>query len=49
MIKKGGTWNRHKRVAEIAKELLLAEYKYLGESFWKNEETGETRVKFFIT
>jgi 8-oxo-dGTP pyrophosphatase MutT (NUDIX family) len=31
-----------------AKELLLADYKYLSDSFWKNEETGETRVRFFI-
>ena len=32
-----------------AKELLLADYQYLCESFWRNEEIGETRVKFFIT
>jgi 8-oxo-dGTP pyrophosphatase MutT (NUDIX family) len=32
-----------------AKEFLLADYKYLCDSFWKNEETGETRVRFFIT
>jgi|GEM_PF-622673 len=32
-----------------SKELLLEDYKYLRESFWKSEETGETRVKFFIT
>lgn len=34
---------------EKALELLLADYQYLGDSFWKNEETGETRVKFLIT
>ncbi len=34
---------------ETALELLLADYQYLGDSFWKNEETGETRVKFLIT
>ncbi len=27
-------------------DLLLAEHKYLGDSFWKNEESGETRVRF---
>ncbi|GJQ58131.1 MAG: NUDIX domain-containing protein [Candidatus Scalindua sp. AMX11] len=32
-----------------ARELLLAEHKYLGDSFWKNEEGGETKVRFFIT
>jgi 8-oxo-dGTP pyrophosphatase MutT (NUDIX family) len=49
-IKKGvDMGSSQERLAESAKELLLADYKYLGESFWKNEETGETRVKFFIT
>jgi hypothetical protein len=33
----------------VAKELLLADHKYLCDSFWKNEETGEKRVQFFIT
>jgi ADP-ribose pyrophosphatase YjhB (NUDIX family) len=32
-----------------AKELLLADHKYLCDSFWNNEETGEKRVQFFIT
>jgi bis(5'-nucleosidyl)-tetraphosphatase len=32
-----------------SKEFLLEEYKYLCDSFWKNEETGEKRVQFFIT
>jgi 8-oxo-dGTP diphosphatase len=32
-----------------SKELLLADYKYLCDSFWKNEEAGEKRVQFFIT
>jgi len=31
-----------------AKEFLLAEYKYLCDCFWKNEEVGEKRVQFFI-
>jgi 8-oxo-dGTP pyrophosphatase MutT (NUDIX family) len=31
------------------KELLLEDYRYLQESFWKNETLGETRVNFFIT
>ena len=34
---------------DTAKELLFADYKYLTDSFWKNEETGETRVRFYIT
>lgn len=34
---------------EDIKELLLEDYKYLQTSFWKNEETGETRVRFYIT
>ena len=32
-----------------SKEFLMADYKYLCDSFWKNEETGERRVQFFIT
>lgn len=32
-----------------AKEFLLSEYKYLCDSLWKNEETGEKRVQFFLT
>ena len=39
----------NERNSEEAKELLLADLKYLNESFWKNEEIGETRVRFFIT
>jgi 8-oxo-dGTP pyrophosphatase MutT (NUDIX family) len=31
------------------KDLLLEDYKYLCDSFWKNEETGEKRVQFLIT
>jgi hypothetical protein len=31
-----------------AKELLLEDYRYLADSFWKNEQTGETRVNWFI-
>ncbi len=34
---------------EAAKEFLLADFNYFGESIRKNEETGETRVKFYIT
>ena len=30
-------------------KFLLAEHKYLGDSFWKNEEVGERRLNFFIT
>ncbi len=32
-----------------AMELLLEEHRYIGDSFWKNEEGGETKVRFFIT
>lgn len=31
-----------------SKELLLADYRYLADSFWKNELTGETRVNWFV-
>lgn len=31
-----------------AKELLLEDYRYLADSFWKNEQVGETRVNWFI-
>jgi hypothetical protein len=34
---------------ERSKELLLADHKYICDSFWKNEEPGEKRVQFFIT
>lgn len=30
-------------------KFLLAEYQYFSDAFWKNEETGEKRVEFFIT
>ncbi|MFV1998265.1 MAG: NUDIX hydrolase [Acidiferrobacterales bacterium] len=29
-------------------DMLKADYQYLAESFWKNEQTGETRVNLFI-
>jgi hypothetical protein len=35
--------NTDKSKAE-AKELLLEDYRYLADSFWKNEQTGETRA-----
>jgi len=31
------------------KDLLLEDYRYLGESLRKNEESGESRVNFYIT
>lgn len=31
-----------------AKDLLLEDYRYLSDSLWKNEQTGETRVNWFI-
>ncbi len=30
------------------KELLLEEYRYLTDAFWKNEQSGETRVNWLI-
>ena len=30
-------------------KLLLAEYEYFSDAFWKNEATGEKRVEFFVT
>lgn len=37
-----------KKTATEAKDLLLEDYRYLADSFWKNEQTGETRVNLFI-
>lgn len=31
-----------------ARELLLADYAHLSEALWKNEQSGETRVNWFI-
>jgi ADP-ribose pyrophosphatase YjhB (NUDIX family) len=36
------------RAHEGAKALLLEDYRYSAESFWKNEQGGETRVNLFI-
>jgi len=33
---------------EAVKELLLADHGYFSDLFQKNEETGETRVNWFI-
>jgi len=30
-------------------DFLLAEYRYIGDSFWRNEETGEKRVSYYMT
>ena len=41
---------KHKTLITMDDEkLLLAEYEYYTDSFWKNEEVGERRVDFFIT
>lgn len=32
----------------VLKEYLLAEHQYLREAFWRNEESGERRLQFFI-
>lgn len=36
------------RLESPSKDLLLEDYRYLADSFWKNEQTGETRVNLFI-
>lgn len=36
------------KAAEHAKELLLLDYKYAQESFWKSESLGEVRVNILI-
>jgi ABC-type multidrug transport system fused ATPase/permease subunit len=35
--------------ARSSDDFLLAEYKNLAESFWRNEEIGEKRLNFFMT
>jgi hypothetical protein len=40
--------NRFERDLD-AKELLLADYRYLCDSFWRNEEMGERRVTILTT
>jgi 8-oxo-dGTP pyrophosphatase MutT (NUDIX family) len=40
--------NDTNQLKEHAKELLLEEYRYYTDSFWKSEQTGETRVNWFI-
>jgi len=37
-----------KDTKEVAKEFLLAEYERFAEAFWNNEQTGETRVNWFL-
>jgi len=34
---------------EDTRAFLLAEHEHFGDSFWRNEETGEKRVNFLIT
>jgi 8-oxo-dGTP pyrophosphatase MutT (NUDIX family) len=33
---------------QSARDLLLADLNHINESFWKNEQAGETRINFFI-
>ncbi|MDQ2938823.1 MAG: NUDIX domain-containing protein [Acidobacteriota bacterium] len=40
--------NDTNQLKQHAKDLLLEEYRYYTDSFWKNEQTGETRVNWFI-
>lgn len=40
--------NQNTNIEHIV-EFLLREHDYFGESFWKNEESGEKRLNFFIT
>ena len=39
----------YKQDIDHSKELLIADYKYLCDSFRENEQIGERRIKFFIT
>jgi ADP-ribose pyrophosphatase YjhB (NUDIX family) len=48
MITEVATLSCNKNSRQHAKDLLLADYRYLTESFWRNEQTGETRLSFFI-
>ncbi len=41
--------SRTEDAADSVRELLMADYTYLRDSFWKNEEAGERRVQFFAT
>jgi hypothetical protein len=41
--------DRRRPPSEGSRDFLLAEYRYLADSFWRNEEGGEKRVNFFIT
>ena len=34
---------------EAPKELLLEELRYFSESFWRNEQVGETCVNYFVS
>lgn len=36
------------KLASGAKDLLFQDFRYLSEAFWKYEQTGETRVNWFI-
>ena len=40
--------NETNQLKEDAKDLLLEDYRYFTDSFWKNEQTGETRVNWYI-
>ena len=44
----GDSEPRREKTSAEAKELLLADFRYFSESFWKNEQSGESRVSFFI-
>ncbi|MEK6937650.1 MAG: NUDIX domain-containing protein [Nanoarchaeota archaeon] len=34
--------------SDVTKEILLKDYDYFSDSFWKNEQVGETRVNLYI-
>lgn len=45
----GNDTNKEKENSQtFVKEFLLAEYNSMRDAFWKNEQTGETRVNWFI-
>ena len=47
-IKNAQAQNSDEKGVDLAKDLLIEDHRYLSDSFWKNEETGETRVNLFI-
>lgn len=43
-----GSEGKSTEVRAESEELLLEDYRYLSDSSWKNEQSGETRVNLFV-